>query len=90
MNSGPKHIYRHEIRQSLWATLILVFVSLFILDGGYLNTVVVIACTAFWVGAILPILRKSRRRSDQIYLNYGLLLMLAVSFLAASIVTAKS
>ena len=57
-----------------------------LLDGGVVLTIAFIASLAFWLGAIQPLRRKKRRKSDQIYLKYGLFVIVLLAILIAPVI----
>jgi hypothetical protein len=57
-----------------------------LLDGGVVMTIALIASLAFWLGAIPPLRRKKRRKSDQIYLKYGLFIIVLMAILIAPVI----
>jgi hypothetical protein len=49
-------------------------------DGGILGTILLIATIGFWSGAVIPLKRKLKSKSDRFYLAYGLIGITIMTF----------
>jgi len=78
--------YRTEIVSDIWMTFMFLALGSILLDGGVVMTIALIASLAFWLGAIPPLRRKKRRKSDQIYLKYGLFIIVLMAILIAPVI----
>ena len=82
-----KHrFYRSEIVSDILMTFMFIALGLILLDGGVVATIALIASLVFWLGAIPPLRRKKRRKSDQIYLKYGLFIIILLTILIAPMI----
>ena len=82
-----KHrFYRSEIVSNIWLTFMFLGLGAILLDGGVVMTIALIASLAYWLGSIQPIRRKERRKSDQIYLKYGLFAIILLATLIAPMI----
>jgi len=78
--------YRREIISSIAITFLLLALGSIITDGGILGTIFLIALIGFWLGAIIPLNRKEKKKSDRIYLTYGLIGVTILTFFIAPLV----
>jgi hypothetical protein len=71
--------YSQELKTAAWATILLNFFGLILLDGGVFGCIVLIASLAFWIGALRPLTRKQPNSSDRQYLAYGFIITIGLS-----------
>ncbi|MFQ3225849.1 MAG: 4-hydroxybenzoate polyprenyltransferase [Lentimonas sp.] len=82
-----KHrFYRSEIISDILMTVMFIALGLILLDGGVVVTIALLASLAFWLGAIPALRRRKRRKSDQLYLKYGLFIIILLTILIAPII----
>jgi heme/copper-type cytochrome/quinol oxidase subunit 4 len=86
MNLIRHRYYRKEIISSICLTILLLALGAVITDGGILGTIFLIASISFWLGALIPLNRKEKKKSDRIYLAYGLFGLTILSIFIAPLV----
>ena len=86
MNLIRHRYYRREIIFSIWITLLLQALGAIITDGGIVWAIFLIASIAFWLGAVIPLKRKEKKKSDRIYLTYGLIGITGMAIFIAPLV----